>query len=312
MKSIDELDSLISDFRSRSIPALSRCITLVENFPKDRHAIISKIATFAQTPLIIGFTGPPGVGKSSLINKLLYRFSEQYDRIAVLAFDPSSSISKGALLGDRIRMNEHLENDKIFIRSFASRGKYGGLSSAIYDVILVLSAFGFDLILIETVGTGQNEIEISNVSDIAVLVLDPLSGDSIQALKAGIMEIADIYTVNKSDIIPSEAFEKSIQQILRDKHGNPRIVSSNTHSLEGIDLLYNNIKETIVEYQENKVIEDKGKLRFESHIRSIIEMEFVEYFTKMFKIQHAQADIVQKNPYEITEPFLEKHLRVKN
>jgi LAO/AO transport system kinase len=311
MKSIDEIDGLVSDFRHKSIGALSRCITLIENFPKDRHTIISKLATFIQTPLIIGFTGPPGVGKSSLINKLLYRFAEQYDRIAVLAFDPSSSISKGALLGDRIRMNEHLENDKIFIRSFASRGEYGGLSSAIYDVILVLSSFGFDLILIETVGIGQNEIEISSVSDVTVLVLDPLSGDSIQALKAGIMEIADIYSVNKNDIISTYAFEKNIQEILWDKHRNPRIVTSNSQSLEGIDQLYKNIKEIIDEYQQNKVIENKRKFRFDSHVKSIIESEFMEYYTTLYKSHISQSDFTKNNPYEITKPFLEKYLNTK-
>lgn len=205
-------------------------------------------------------------------------------------------------------MNEHLKNDNIYIRSFASRGKYGGLSSAIYDVLLILSSFGCDFILVETVGIGQNEIEISNVSDVTVLVLDPLSGDSIQAMKAGVMEIADIYTINKNDVMPTTIVEKNIQQILGDKSRNPKVISSNSQNLEGIELLYKTIHRTILEFQQNKSIENKRKIRFENHIKTILESEVMDYIINEFAINYQKNDSIV-NPYEITEPFLEKHLR---
>jgi LAO/AO transport system kinase len=312
MKSMDELDDLMRDFRSRSIPALARCITLVENFPDDRHKIISRLTPAATTPLVIGFTGPPGVGKSSLINQLLYHLSEQFNRIAVLAFDPSSSISKGALLGDRIRMNDHVENEKIFIRSFASRGTYGGLSSAIYDVLLLLSSFEFDLILIETVGIGQNEIEISHVADIVILVLDPLSGDSIQVLKAGVMEVADIYCINKSDVVQASMFERNVKEILRTEHKNPRIAASHSQSLEGSAHLFKIIKDTLAEFSTNNKLVDKRKLRFQNHVKSIIESACMEYFNKLYKTNLPLADSLHQDPYALAHEFLRKYVNISN
>ena len=309
MKSIKELGALLGDFKSGSIRALSRCISLIEEFPQDRQTIISKLKSSRPTPLIIGFTGPPGVGKSSIINKMLFRFVKRYKKIAVLAFDPSSSISHGALLGDRIRMNEHLDNENIFIRSFASRGEFGGLSSVIYDILEVLFSFGFDLILIETVGTGQNEIEIAQVADATVVVLDPLSGDSIQALKAGIMEIGDIYAVNKNDVVPSATYENNIQQILWDKHKRPKIVPCNAQSIEGIDYLFENIQELISEYRKGNILVHKRSLRYENYVKSIVEYKILEYYRKKFNEYYSRVSEKNKNPYEITSPFLEKHLR---
>lgn len=177
---------------------IAKLITLIENEPDRSMHILKKLPK--RICPVIGFTGSPGVGKSTLIDQVIARLRSIGKTVAVVAVDPSSPFSQGAFLGDRVRMKKHFLDEGVFIRSMASRGALGGLNESIYDVVELLESVGFDYVLLETVGVGQAEIEVRYVADIVVLVLSPGFGDEMQLLKAGVMEIADIYVVNKSDL----------------------------------------------------------------------------------------------------------------
>lgn len=184
-------DSLIAAVRSGNRRALSRAITQVEQE--------GAVTGLRRPDTVIGITGPPGAGKSTLISELIKIVRSRGETVAVLAVDPSSPISGGAILGDRIRMQSHIDDDGVYIRSMATRGHLGGLAAATGEVVALLGSAGFDRLIVETVGVGQSEVEIMGLADVVVLVVGPAWGDQIQADKAGIVEIADIFVVNKGD-----------------------------------------------------------------------------------------------------------------
>jgi LAO/AO transport system kinase len=194
------------------IRELAQQITLVENSGVGSTELLASMPT--PSAHIVGITGPPGVGKSTSTSALITQLRSEGKSIAVLAVDPSSTFSKGALLGDRIRMQDHALDSGVFIRSLASRGHLGGLTGTIYSVLKVISAAGFDLIIIETVGVGQSEIEIAKMADTSIVIAAPGAGDGIQAAKAGILEIADIFTVNKSDRPGADATVRELKGML--------------------------------------------------------------------------------------------------
>ena len=192
-------EALITAARAGDPRALGRLVSLVENAAPELRRVMKVIAPMAGHARVIGLTGSPGVGKSTVTTALVRRFRDAGMRVGVLAVDPSSPFTGGALLGDRVRMQDHATDDQVFIRSMASRGHLGGLAGATPQALRILDAAGFDVILIETVGVGQAEVEIATLADCSLVVLAPGLGDSIQAAKAGILEIADIFVVNKSD-----------------------------------------------------------------------------------------------------------------
>lgn len=199
--------------------ALARCITMVENELDGYENILSSLQ-IKNIP-VIGFTGPPGAGKSTLINALLSFLSKKNKRIGVIAIDPTSPFNFGSLLGDRLRMSEHFSDENIFIRSLATRGSLGGLSAKTIEIVDVMKSSDFDYIFLETVGVGQTEVEVAGLADTTVLVLAPGFGDEVQTLKSGIMEIGDIFVVNKSDNPGADGFAISIQHMVESKNLSP-------------------------------------------------------------------------------------------
>ena len=189
--------------------ALARCITLVENEWPGYEQLLKQLAFTRSTP-VIGITGPPGAGKSTLIGALAGYITSLGKKLAIIAVDPSSPFNRGALMGDRLRMSEHYLNPNIFIRSMASRGSLGGLAPKIFEVADIIKASGFDYIIIETVGVGQSEVEIAALADTTVLALVPEAGDDIQTIKSGVMEIADVYVLNKADRDGASTFVKNL------------------------------------------------------------------------------------------------------
>jgi LAO/AO transport system kinase len=209
-----DLTGVIEGVRAGQRRAIGRAISLVEGLGPDGRAIAAALHLHTGDALRVGVTGPPGVGKSSLIGALVAHLRGQGRTVAVLSVDPSSPFTRGAVLGDRIRLTEHFLDEGVFIRSMASRGHLGGLSEATADAVLVLDSAGFDVVLVETVGSGQNEIEVQALAETVLLVLMPGAGDSIQALKAGLMEIPDIVVVNKADRPNAEITRAEIEQAL--------------------------------------------------------------------------------------------------
>lgn len=216
MLPVNTYSDILHQLKKGSKKALARCISIVENEITGYEELLSSLEPNNNIP-IIGITGAPGAGKSTLINSLLKKLTEQQKKVGVIAVDPTSPFTFGSILGDRIRMEEHFMNENVFIRSLATRGSLGGLSAKTIEVTDVMKSFGFDYILIETVGVGQSEVEIMGLADTTILVLVPEGGDEVQTIKSGIMEIADIFVVNKSDRDGADKFVKNIYQLLHEK-----------------------------------------------------------------------------------------------
>jgi LAO/AO transport system kinase len=193
--------------------ALARAATLAVNQPAAAEALRKSLSRHIGRAITIGITGAPGVGKSTLVDQLTKTLRSEGKTVAIIAVDPSSPFSHGAILGDRIRMQSHHSDPGVFIRSLASRGKSGGLAEGVSEIALLLAAAGRDVILIETVGVGQEEVEVTRAADVTVLVLVPGLGDDVQAMKAGIMEIADVFAINKSDMPGADRLEQEIRMM---------------------------------------------------------------------------------------------------
>jgi LAO/AO transport system kinase len=205
---------LKEQIQNGDVKALARSISLVENEAEGYETLLQSLTAIDSTVKIIGITGPPGAGKSTLVDQLIGLLVQDGKKVGVLCVDPSSPFNLGAVLGDRIRMSEWYTNPNVFIRSLATRGSMGGLNPKIIEITDLLKSAMFDYILVETVGVGQSEIEIAGLADITVVVLVPEAGDEIQTMKAGLMEIADIFVVNKSDRPDADMFVKNLRQML--------------------------------------------------------------------------------------------------
>ena len=230
--------SLIDRIKSGDAAAVARVISKVEDASPDSAGLMKQIYQISRGGLVIGITGAPGAGKSSLVDKLAMFYRKNDDRVGIVAVDPSSPFSGGAILGDRIRMQTLGLDEGVFIRSMATRGNLGGLARSTVDAVAILDAAGYSKIIVETVGVGQDEVEIVKAADVSVVVLVPGMGDDIQAIKAGIMEIGDIFVINKADRDGVYATEKELESLLslasRDDGWDPPIVKTIATENHGI------------------------------------------------------------------------------
>jgi LAO/AO transport system kinase len=233
--------SLVERIAAGDTRAVARAISKVEDVSKDAAQLMKKIFPLTGRGLVIGITGPPGAGKSSLVDKLALHYRRQGERVGIVAVDPSSPFSGGAILGDRIRMQTLGLDSGVFIRSMATRGNLGGLARSTVDAVSILDAGGYGKIIIETVGVGQDEVEVVKAADISVVVLVPGMGDDIQAIKAGIMEIGDVFVINKADRDGVLTTEKELEALLslaaRDDSWEPPIVKTVATESKGIQEL---------------------------------------------------------------------------
>jgi LAO/AO transport system kinase len=236
-----DLQNWVEKLRGGDVRALSRAITAVENRAPEATPLLKELFPFSGQARMIGMTGAPGSGKSTLVDQLARIYRRQNRQIGIVAVDPSSPYTGGAILGDRIRMQWHHADPGIYIRSMATRGALGGLARTTADVATVLDAAGRDLILIETVGVGQDEVDIVRLADVTVVVLVPGMGDDVQTLKAGIMEIADVFAINKSDREGAERVEREIRALqsiaMRSDNWTPPIVKTVASEGQGVEAL---------------------------------------------------------------------------
>ncbi|WP_461788892.1 methylmalonyl Co-A mutase-associated GTPase MeaB [Pedobacter sp.] len=229
-----DIEQWIEKIANGDIRTLARALTLVENDISPSHQLLKKININSATP-IIGITGPPGAGKSTLVNALTDELFKRHLKVAILAVDPTSPFNYGSLLGDRIRMSKHFNNPNVYIRSVATRGSLGGISGKTIEMLDVLKAADFDLIIVETVGVGQSEVEIAGLADKTILVLVPEAGDEIQHIKSGLMEIAQAFVVNKADRDGADGFANKLQKMLRDQHHKTPIFKTIADKNVGIE-----------------------------------------------------------------------------
>jgi LAO/AO transport system kinase len=236
--------------------SLARAISIVDNCEPDSQTIIREIFNKTGNVRTVGFTGPAGSGKSSLIGKLVPNLQTLGYKVAVVAVDPTSPITGGAILGDRVRMQDAMDDGKVFMRSIASRGAAGGVSKSLRNVIRILDAAGYDLVLVESVGAGQIEVEISNIVNITAVVFTPNTGDNIQAIKAGLTEIGDLYIVNKEDLEGAGALFNSILDLIGNTERKPIILKASAKRGKGIKELAatvdNLLKARSINYKEKE------------------------------------------------------------
>ena len=239
------LEELVDGVRTADRRALARAISLVEDGHPLAYPLVRELYPRTGGAAIVGVTGPPGVGKSSLIGALVRLVREREQTVGVVSIDPSSPFSHGALLGDRIRLSDHFLDPGVFIRSMGTRGHLGGLAEATLQAVLILDAAGKDVVFVETVGAGQSEVEVSGIADTVLLVLMPGSGDSVQALKAGIMEIPDVIAINKMDHPAAKTMLNEVRSIvaLAEPEGRPKILLTEALNGENVAELWSAIEE---------------------------------------------------------------------
>ncbi|MDC0450959.1 methylmalonyl Co-A mutase-associated GTPase MeaB [Nitrosopumilus sp.] len=291
---------LLSDLKKGKRGAIAKAITIVENDPKETKKLLKKIFKDSGKSSIIGITGPAGAGKSSLINKTVISLKKLGSKPAVLAIDPTSHVTGGAILGDRVRMTESTDSGT-YIRSIASRGATGAVSHSLRNSIRILEYAGFNPIIIESVGAGQTEVEISNIADITVVVFNPNTGDSIQTIKAGLTEIGDIYVVNKSDLAGTNQLFDAVRDYIGDSKRNPTILKTSVKKNSGIAVFAKTLKDMML--IKNKFKVEKDLERFEAELKDIVLNNIKKKVDEMLESDKTFSNYIKKLQLKTLDPF---------
>ena len=297
---------------------LARLISLIENDDGDASEALSQLYKHTGKAHIIGVTGPPGSGKSSLVTKLTTEFRKRENTIGVVCVDPSSPFTGGALLGDRIRMQEHSLDKEVYVRSMGTRGHLGGLARATSGAVRAIDAFGKDIIFVETVGAGQSEVEVIDIAHTVIVMDVPGSGDDIQAIKAGIMEIADIFVVNKMDIPGADKKVTEINAMLdidpHEKAWRPPVMLTNSRSGEGVSELADKVLEHLKFLKDSGQMEQRGLKRIRDELQELMRHKLTqELYQKLEGKPEYEAAIKKiaarkEDPYSLAERLIAEFL----
>lgn len=310
--------TLAARLRAGDPRAIARAISIIEDERPEAAALVREIFPHTGQAYLIGVTGPPGAGKSTLVDKLTAEVRREGESVGILAVDPTSPFTGGAILGDRLRMQAHYEDPGVFIRSMATRGQLGGLARATSDAALVMDAAGKSLVVIETVGVGQDEVDIVRTADTSIVVLVPGTGDDVQALKAGIMEIADIYVVNKSDREGADRMVTSVEANLSLQHfgegeWRPPIIKTEASTGRGIAELW----QTIRAYRAHTTASRGRRLkaRNQFRLRDLLTHRYLEFIEHSLLTPESFDALVDRiaarevDPYSAAEDLLSRSLK---
>ena len=307
--------TLIDQLRAGDVRTLARAISVVENRAPGWSDLLKALFPHSGKARVLGLTGPPGAGKSTLVDQLARRYRKDKRTVGIIAVDPTSPYTGGAILGDRIRMQEHFADPGIYIRSMATRGSLGGLARTTADVTTVLDAAGRDLVMIETVGVGQDEVDIVRLADITILILVPGMGDDVQTIKAGIMEIADIFVINKSDRDGAENVEREIRTLqslaIRSDGWTPPIVKTVASEGTGIEELVGAVSNYEAYLEHKSLALNKSVENWEQRLVEMLRDALLEkargHMTDGNMARYA-AEVAEhkRDPYTLIEEIAEK------
>ncbi|WP_407310837.1 methylmalonyl Co-A mutase-associated GTPase MeaB [Desulfosporosinus sp. SB140] len=301
----EALDQWIARLFERDRRAAAKLISWVED-DIEREYIMRSILKQTKQQMVVGITGPPGAGKSSLVEALTKLYRSNNERVGIVAVDPSSPYSGGAILGDRIRMQAHGTDRDVFIRSLGTRGHLGGVTRSTLDILRILEGGGFRRLLLETVGVGQSELEIMQMADTVVVVLNPGTGDGIQAIKAGIMEVADIFVINKSDLPGSERMKNDIEMMLNlscdGKTWRPPVVLTSVINSTGLETLFEKIEAHQVHLLKSGQRDERRKERLRLEVWRQWEDKILAEFERVWEATREKLENYdQADPYEVAQ-----------
>jgi len=287
--------------------AIARLISLVESESTFAHEIMKAIYPHTGKAHLVGVTGAPGAGKSTLVDKIISRYKELGKSVGIIAVDPSSPFSGGAILGDRLRMQQHALDPSVFIRSMGTRGSLGGLSRTAYEAALILDACGKDIVIIETAGVGQTEIDIVRIADTIILLLVPGMGDDVQIMKAGIMEIADIFVVNKADREGADKIVAEVNLMLDiagERSWRPLVLKAIAESGQGVDDIIRTVEEHRLYLQKSEEGKKRRSSRIRHEVEEILRRDIARIVEKQWKERNSN-DLIEALASRRSDPYTE-------